>query len=155
MENVITVKNMSSGMLTLVAPNFHFRRSLNPGQEAPVPRDVFDELSFDPGFQTLARSGYFKIKGLEEMDSGIVETPAEDTMADVVSIKKMLTEHDLTKFKKFIAKASPVAKETIVQQAVALNITDPSFTALIKKHCGVDVINAITTERQANEPAKE
>ena len=48
-------------------------------------------------------------------------------------------------------RSSPAAKQTIVQCAVENNITDNAFTALIKKYCGIDVINSISIKHQAEE----
>ena len=63
----------------------------------------------------------------------------------------MIEDRDITAFAKFIPTAGIAEKETVVKYAVNNNVTDNAFTALIKKYCGVDVINAIAIKHQAEE----
>ena len=63
----------------------------------------------------------------------------------------MIENRDITSFAKYIPVATSAAKDTIVQYVVENNITDNAFTALIKKYCDVDVIQAISVKHQAEE----
>ena len=144
----ITVKNISSATVVLSVPEISFNRSLAPGRVVPVSQEDYDNLVFDPGVQNMIRGGYIKFEGLEE------GTELEVNAAGIKEkgeIEKMLISRDIAAFAKFIPTASPAAKETIVQCAVENNITDNAFTALIKKYCGIDVINSISIKHQAEE----
>ena len=66
-------------------------------------------------------------------------------------IIKILNDRDITAFANYIKIAPSAAKDTIVQYVVDNNITDNAFTALIKKYCGIDVIQAISVKHQAEE----
>ena len=144
----ITVKNISSATVVLSVPEISFNRSLAPGRVVPVSQEDYDNLVFDPGVQNMIRGGYIKFEGLEE---GTELEVNEAGIKEKGEIEKMLISRDIAAFAKFIPTASPAAKETIVQCAVENNITDNAFTALIKKYCGIDVINSISIKHQAEE----
>jgi hypothetical protein len=144
----ITVKNISSATVVLSVPEISFNRSLAPGRVVPITQEDYDNLVFDPGVQNMIRGGYIKFEGLEE---GTELEVNEAGIKEKGEIEKMLISRDIAAFAKFIPTASPAAKETIVQCAVENNITDNAFTALIKKYCGIDVINSISIKHQAEE----
>lgn len=144
----ITVKNISSATVVLSIPEISFNRSLTPGRTIPISQEDYDNLVFDPGVQNMVRGGYIKFEGLEE---GTEIEVAPNSIKEKSEIEKIMEARDISAFAKFIPTASPAAKETIVQYAVENNITDNAFTALIKKYCGIDVINAISVKHQAEE----
>lgn len=139
MAKEITIKNVSSSMVYITVPEISFRREMTPGRSIKVDKDVYDDLSFDAGFEALVRGHYIKISGLEESevveDVGMVMESSE--------ISRMLDTRDITGFAKFIPQATQAEKETVVKFAIEKSISDPAFTALIKKYCGVDVVHAI------------
>ena len=63
----------------------------------------------------------------------------------------MFDTSDITAFAKFIPTAAQGEKDTVVKLAIEKGITNSAFTALIKKYCGVDVINAISIKHQSEE----
>lgn len=144
----ITVKNTSTASVTIIAPDYNFRRELMPGRSIPLPQEVFDELSFDTGFQSMVSGGFIKISGVDT--EGIFDAPKEDTEA--IEIDTIIKERNVTKFAKLIPTATPAVKDAIVKSMVANNVTDAAFTALVNKYCGVDVLQAITIARQSEEP---
>ena len=144
----ITVKNISSATVVLSIPEISFNRSLTPGRTIPISQEDYDNLVFDPGVQNMVRGGYIKFEGLEE---GTEIEVAPNSIKEKSEIEKIMEARDISAFAKFIPTASTAAKETIVQYAVENNITDNAFTALIKKYCGIDVINAISVKHKAEE----
>lgn len=140
----ITMKNISSATVVVSVPDSRFRRELVPGRVITLTKAEYDDLAFEPGVQNLVSGGYIRFDGVEENQAQF----EEPTTFDTSEIKKMLSEHDVTKFAQFIPTAPAAAKEAIVQEAVAQDITDSAFTALIKKYCGVDVIEAIHRKHQ-------
>ena len=145
---MITVKNISSATVVLSVPEISFNRSLAPGRVIPVNEEDYDNLVFDPGVQNMVRGGYIRFDGIEEGSEIEVN---ETSIKEKAEIEKIMATRDIAAFAKFIPNASPAAKETIVQYAVENNITDNAFTALIKKYCGIDVINSISIKHQAEE----
>lgn len=144
----ITIKNISTATAVLSVPEIKFHRTLIPGRVIPITREEYDNLLFDPGVQNMLHAGYIKIEGIEE---SIAPEVNKVSILDRTEIEKMLIERDIVKFAKYIPQASPAAREAIIAIAVDNNITDNAFTALIKKYCGVDVINAISIKHQAEE----
>ena len=65
MDN-ITMTNISSGTVVVVAPNLRFRRELAPGRTVSLTQEEYEELSFDSGFSSLLNGHYIKLEGLEE-----------------------------------------------------------------------------------------
>ena len=143
----ITIKNTSTATLYLYDAETHLNRELVPGREIPVSQEQYENFTYDPGFMNILRGGFVKIKGVEEDE--YVEEIKDSLGKD--AIKKILEERNITAFAKFIQTASPADKEATVELARELKVTDNAFTALIKKYCGVDIIQAISIEHQANE----
>ena len=144
----ITIKNVSSASVIIAVPEIRFRRELMPGRTIPITKEEYEDLSFDPGFSTLVRAHYLKISGIEE--DQIVEQLNTEVF-DRETIGKMLDNLDITAFAKFIPTAMPAEKETVAQLAIEKGITNSAITALIKKYCGIDVVNAIHTKHLAEE----
>lgn len=143
----ITIKNIGTATVRLIDRETRFNRELLPGREIPISHEQYENFTYDPGFMNILRNGFIKIKGLQEDE--ITEEIAESYGKE--AIKKMYEEHDVTNFVKFIPTASPADRDAAIELARELKITDNAFTALIKKYCGVDIINAINIEHQANE----
>ena len=143
----ITLKNVSSATVVVSLPDVRFNRTLAPGRIVTVEQEVYDEMMFDTGIQNLLRAGYIRFDGVPEDETGVI---VEDVL-DYKAIEKMIDDRNITAFAQFIPNASVAEKETVVKYAVDSNVTDNAFTALIKKYCGVDVINAIAIKHQAEE----
>ena len=145
----ITLKNISSATVVIGSVNSSIRsRSLAPNRVITLTPEEYEDLMYEPGIQNMIRGGYIKIEGVEE-DRAVIETPWNVKERD--EIIKMLDNRDITAFAKYITVATSAAKDTIVQYVVENNITDNAFTALIKKYCDVDVIQAIAVKHQAEE----
>ena len=142
----ITIKNVSTATVYVVSDKF--RRELAPGRVVPINRAIYDDLMFDPGFNNLVAGHYIKIDGIEE-EEAVSEN--ESNIYDVDSIAAMYNNKDYVGFAKFIPTATMAEKDTVVQLAVNMGITDNGFTALIKKYCNVDVISAINRKHEAEE----
>jgi hypothetical protein len=143
----ITLKNVSSATVVVSLPDIRFNRTLAPGRIVTVEKDIYEEMMFDTGIQNLLHAGYIRFDGVPEDE----ETVVVDDVLEYKEIEKMIDDRDITAFAKFIPNATMAEKETVVKYAVDSNVTDNAFTALIKKYCGVDVINAIAIKHQAEE----
>lgn len=145
---MIKVKNISSAFVVLTLPDLRFRRELMPGREIPVSEEEYETMMFDPGINILVQNHFISFSGVEEEKQVVVE---ESSTYDVKAIKEMLEKQDITAFAKFIPNAAPAEKDTVVQLAVDMGITNGGFVALIKKYCDVDVISAINTKHLVEE----
>ncbi len=143
----IRIKNISTSLVSLYVPNIHFNRELMPGREVPVSQEEYEELTFDTGFMSLVNGHYVKIMGVEEEQ----EVEVVENVFEASEIKKMLVENDVTKFAKFIPNATDAEKDSAVTLAVEHKVTNAGIVALIKKYCGVDVIQAIAAKHDAEE----
>lgn len=144
---MITIKNISSSLVSLYAPAIHFNRELTPGREIPLSEEEYNELIFDSGFMSLVDSHYIQIKGVEEDQQVEIVT----NVFNKDEIEQMLVKNDITAFAKFIPTATDAEKDSVVTLAVQHKITSAGMVALIKKYCGVDIINAINMAHQAEE----
>lgn len=143
----ITLKNISSGMVVVLAPDIGFRRELIPGRAVPITEQEYDALIFDPGVDALIQGHTIKIEGVEEDQQVTVDNT---TIYEAADIAKMLKDKDITAFAKFIPNATDSEKDSVVKYAIDNKIVDNPFVALIKKYCDVDVINAINIQHQLN-----
>ena len=145
----ITLKNISSATVVIGSTNSNIRsRSLRPGRAITLTPTEYEDLMAEPGIQTMLRGGYIKVDGVSE-DRAVIETPTN--VKDREEIISMIQNRDIAAFAKYIQIAPSAARDTIVKYVVDNNITDTAFTALIKKYCDVDVIQAISVKHQAEE----
>lgn len=143
----ITVKNISTATVRLIAPGVRFDRELAPGRVVPLTEDEYDELMADAGVESLLRSHFIAFNGVSEEKQPVIidNVFTKDDIAD------MLDKSDITAFAKFIPTATEAEKDSVVQLAVDKGITHSGFVALIKKYCDVDIINAINVKHQSEE----
>ena len=143
----ITVKNISSSLVYLSAPQVRFSRSLNPGRTIPVTQEEYDELTSDSGFMALVRGHYIKIEGVEEEK----QVEIIDKVYDKDEIEQMIIKGNVTAFAKFIPTATAAEKETAIATAVEHKVTNNAIVALIKKYCNVDIISVINANHEMEE----
>lgn len=143
----ITVKNVSTSMVSLFAPAIKLNRELTPGREIPLTQEEYEELTFDPGFMALVNGHYIVVKGVAEEE----QVSVVSNVYDKDMIEKMLITNNITAFAKFIPNATIAEKESAVTLAVEHKITNAGIVALIKKYCDVDIINAINAKHDAEE----
>ena len=143
----IRIKNVSTSLVSLYVPAIKLNRELTPGRAIPISEEEYEELTFDPGFMALVNGHYVVIEGIA----------AEQQVADVgpvfeaSKIQNMLLTNDVAAFAKFIPNATDAEKDSAVTLAVEHKITNNGIVALIKKYCGVDVIDAIAKKHDAEE----
>lgn len=143
----ITITNISNATVSLYVPEIRLNRDLIPGRVINIDREMYDDLTLDPGFNSLLRAHYIAVSGIEEDDQ-------VDIITNVYSkndIEKMLDTLDITAFAKFIPTAAPAEKETVVDLAVEKRIMHPAIIQLIKKYCDRDVIELINMRHQDEE----
>lgn len=148
MDSKVTIKNISSATIIISMPDLHFRRELMPGRSVSVPKETYDEMSFDSGFISMVEDHYVKVSGLEEEE---VAVATENPVYENVEINRMLDALDVSAFAKMIPTAAKAEKDTIVELAIKKGITHPAFVKLIQQYCDVDIIEAINKKHQIGE----
>jgi TusA-related sulfurtransferase len=140
----VKIKNTSSYRISIILDNVRYRRDLNPGAETTLPEDVFEEFNYDNGCRNYVRNGFIKvITDDEEVKEAIPEMPKDvDMDAEILVTKKSVQELAL-----ILKDASPAMKDKIVAAAIKHSAVDAARVALIKTHCGVDVLNALNLQR--------
>ena len=138
---MIKIKNISSAEVTIALPDLRLRREIKPGFAMPFKEEEYEYLTFDPGFNTLVDGHYIKVLGAQ--DAPEVESK------EAPDIEAMLKNRDITAFAKFIPNATAAEKDSIMKYAVDHGVVDNSFAALIKKYCGVDIIDAVSKYHDA------
>jgi len=147
MDKVI-IKNISSATIIISMPDLHLRRELIPGRSISVPKETYNEMSFDSGFISMVEDHYLKVSGLEEEEVAIAtETPIYEN----TELNQMLDSLDVAAFAKMIPTAAKAEKDTIVELAINKGITHPAFVKLIQQYCDVDIIDAINRKHQIGE----
>ena len=148
---MVSIKNTSNSNVVISVPDLDFRRELVPSRTVSIEKEKFEELSFDPGLQSLIRGGFLTVSGLDEEEASMIEAPLGETTTRE-DVKKIYKAKDYAKFVKLVKNASPAAKEIITQVAVEEKLTDTGFVQLIKQYCdNFDVIGAINFQHQATE----
>ena len=54
----ITIKNISTSLVSLYFPAIRFNRELMPGREIPVTEEEYEEMTFYTGFMSLVNGHY-------------------------------------------------------------------------------------------------
>lgn len=149
--NKITVKNVSSSNVAIVAHDAKYRRELVPGREVAISQEIYEELMFEPGVLNLIKAGFIRFSGEAAAEAIEVAESTNTQVAEKKDIEEILKARDITKFTRLISKASVATRESIVKLAVDFGVTEKPFVALIKKYCDVDVIEAIAKKHQAED----
>jgi len=144
----ITIKNVSTSNITIIDNSItpRYRVVLPPGREVPIKRENYESLTFDPGFNNLVSAHFIKISGLT--NDNAVEIIDNSNIYEPSAIEAMFDNKDYASFAKFLPKATTAEKDAVIEIAVKKGITDNGFTVLIKKYCGVDIIDAIALQHQ-------
>ena len=143
---MIKVKNVGSSTVIILCTDLRFRRKLMPGREVALTKEVYDELSFDTGFQTLVQVGSLRISGAETEDSEVIVS--DKTVLSREEIKEIFEKKDYSKFAKEIKDASPATKESVAAVAVEMRVVDNGFVSLINKYCNMDLLSAIANQSE-------
>ena len=139
---MIKVKNVGSSTVIILCTDLRFRRKLMPG----LTKEVYDELSFDTGFQTLVQVGSLRVSGAEAEDSEVIVS--DKTVLSREEIKEIFEKKDYSKFAKEIKDASPATKESVAAVAVEMRVVDNGFVSLINKYCNMDLLSAIANQSE-------
>lgn len=143
---MIKVKNVGSSTVIILCTDLRFRRKLMPGREVALTKEVYDELSFDTGFQTLVQVGSLRVSGAETEDSEVIVS--DKTVLSREEIKEIFEKKDYSKFAKEIKDASPATKESVAAVAVEMRVVDNGFVSLINKYCNIDLLSAIANQSE-------
>lgn len=139
----VKIKNTSSYRISIILDNVRYRRDLNPGQETAIPEDAFEEFNYDNGCRNYVRNGFLKVITEDaEIKESIPEMPA-----DVDLNAEEIVQGTVQELAKVLKDASPSMKEKIVAAAIKYSTMDAARVALIKTHCGVDVLQALNFQR--------
>ena len=139
----VKIKNTSNYRISIILDNVRYRRDLNPGQETVIPEDAFEEFNYDNGCRNYVRNGFLKVITEDvEIKESIPEMPA-----DVDLNAEEVVQGTVQELAKVLKDASPSMKEKIVAAAIKHSTMDAARVALIKTHCGVDVLQALNFQR--------
>ena len=109
-------------------------------------KSLWPYLTFDPGFNALIEGHYIKVLDAPTVEGEAIANTEKVYEAD--EIKSILEKRDITAFAKLITNATPAEREAIKKYAVELRVTDAAFATLIKKYCGVDIVESISNYNQ-------
>lgn len=139
----VKIKNTSNYRISIILDNVRYRRDLNPGQETVIPEDAFEEFNYDNGCRNYVRNGFLKVITEDaEIKESIPEMPT-----DVDLNAEEIVQGTVQELAKVLKDASPSMKEKIVAAAIKYSTMDAARVALIKTHCGVDVLQALNFQR--------
>ena len=140
----VKIKNTSTYRISIILDNVRYRRDLNPGQEAAIPEDAFEEFNFDNGCRNYVRNGFLKVITDDEVIKESIPEMPKDVDLDA---EELVTKNSVQELARILKEASPAMKEKIVAAAIKHSTMDAARVALIKTHCGVDVLSALNLQR--------
>lgn len=140
----IKIKNTSSYRISIILDNVRYRRDLNPGAEAVMSDEVFEEFNYDNGCRNYVRNGFIKVITDDEVIKESIPEMPKDVDFDA---EELVTKKTVQELARVLKEASPAMKEKIVAAAIKHSVMDQAHVALIKSHCGVDVLQALSLQR--------
>ena len=140
----IKIKNTSTYRISIILDNVRYRRDLNPGQETTIPEDAFEEFNYDNGCRNYVRNGFLKVITDDEVIKESIPVAPVDIDIDAADL---VTNKTVQELNKVLQSASPSLKEKIVSEAIKHSVSDSARVALIRAHCGVDVLQALALQR--------
>ena len=140
----IRIKNTSTYRISIILDNVRYRRDLNPGQETTIPEDAFEEFNYDNGCRNYVRNGFLKVITDDEVIKESIPVAPVDIDVDAADL---VTNKTVQELNKVLQSASPSLKEKIVSEAIKHSVSDSARVALIRAHCGVDVLQALALQR--------
>lgn len=140
----IKIKNTSTYRISIILDNVRYRRDLNPGQETTIPEDAFEEFNYDNGCRNYVRNGFLKVITDDEVIKESIPVAPVDIDVDAADL---VTNKTVQELNKVLQSASPSLKEKIVSEAIKHSVSDSARVALIRAHCGVDVLQALALQR--------
>ena len=142
----VKIKNTSTYRISIILDNVRYRRDLNPGAEAVMPEEVFEEFNYDNGCRNYVRNGFIKVITEDEVIKEAIPEMPKDVDLDADEVVK----NSVQELAKVLKDASSSMKEKIVAAAIKHSIADPARVALIKTHCGIDVLQAMNLQRSVD-----
>ena len=140
----IKIKNTSSYRISIILDNVRYLRDFNPGAEAAMSDEVFEEFNYDNGCRNYVRNGFIKVITDDEVIKESIPEMPKDVDFDA---EELVTKKTVQELARVLKEASPAMKEKIVAAAIKHSVMDQAHVALIKSHCGVDVLQALSLQR--------
>lgn len=155
-EKVI-VKNMTNSPVYIMSETTSFRREVAPkGGQAPIDRELFEQLMYEPGIKYMIDSGILYIEDLEQKkELGIEPEDATEPVNIIVLSDKQrrqyMVNYSLDKFKDKVDQLSYEQIEELADYAIANRLMDFDKCEYIREKCGRDIITAIRLSNQNKE----
>ena len=155
-EKVI-VKNMTNSPVYIMSETTSFRREVAPkGGQAPIDRELFEQLMYEPGIKYMIDSGILYIEDLEQKkELGIEPEDATEPVNIIVLTDKQrrqyMVNYSLDKFKDKVDQLSYEQIEELADYAIANRLMDFDKCEYIREKCGRDIITAIRLSNQNKE----
>lgn len=140
----IKIKNTSTYRISIILDNVRYRRDLNPGAETIMPEDVFEEFNYDTGCRNYVRNGFIKVITEDEVIKEAIPEMPKDIDLDA---EELVTKGSVQELAKTLKDASTSMKDKVVAAAIKHSVADAARVALIKQHCGIDVLQAMNLQR--------
>lgn len=155
-EKVI-VKNMTNSPVYIMSETTSFRREVAPkGGQAPIDRELFEQLMYEPGIKYMIDSGILYIEDLEQKkELGIEPEDATEPVNIIVLTDKQrrqyMVNYSLDKFKDKVDQLSYEQIEELADYAITNKLMDFDKCEYIREKCGRDIITAIRLSNQNKE----
>lgn len=155
-EKVI-VKNMTNSPVYIMSETTSFRREVAPrGGQAPIDKELFEQLMYEPGIKYMIDSGILYIEDLEQKkELGIEPEDATEPVNVIVLTDKQrrqyMVNYSLDKFKDKVDRLSYEQIEELADYAIANKLMDFDKCEYIREKCGRDIITAIRLSNQNKE----
>ena len=155
-EKVI-VKNMTNSPVYIMSETTSFRREVAPkGGQAPIDKELFEQLMYEPGIRYMIESGILYIEDMEvKKELGIEPEDAEEPVNIIVLTDKQRRQYMVNlSFKVFKEKVDQLSYEQIEEladYAIENKLMDFDKCEYIREKCGRDIITAIRLSKQNKE----
>jgi len=157
----VVLTNLCNYEITVSIPELHFTRKFpRKGAKISVDKDLFIEMANDPGLIYMLETGMLYLDDMEtKIDLGLepegASEPQNIKMLTDKDYERYLTRMPVSELKSTIDTMQVEQVKSLVDYAIAHEITDISRCDILKKVTGTDVIRAVQLNRAAKEPLSD
>lgn len=157
MSEKITVVSNARALVSINIPGLKLNRTWpKKGAKAQIDKETLEEAMYDAGVEYMFKSGILYIEKMEDkIELGLEAEGATEPeniiiMTDEEKALYMSPKKQAWELEKKLASLSYESKRDFCDYVIANELMDSKKTAIIKKVCGVDTLQAIRL-KQANE----
>lgn len=154
MNDKVMVTSMVGGTISVSALGHKIWNK--KGQKLPISKEILREAIYEPGVEYMFKNGILYIEDMDfKIEIGLeaegTKVPTEVLPVDEKYLNRVLKLMPIVDMKKAIDSMTMVQKQELVDFAVKQNDISLDRIKIVSEKCKVDILKAISLDRQKEE----